>query len=108
MLHIKLDYTFTDRPNSKNQLDNSMFGLLAAIHRTGSISKAAQETGFSYRHVWGALKKWEAALGADLLIWKKGERARLTAFGEKLLFAEQRAKARVLPQLDNLDRKSVV
>jgi putative molybdopterin biosynthesis protein len=102
MLHIKLDYTFTDRPNRENQLNNSMFGLLAAIHRTGSISKAAQETGFSYRHVWGALKKWEAELGADLLVWKKGERARLTAFGEKLLFAEQRAKARVLPQLDNL------
>ncbi len=102
MLHIKLDYTFTDRPNRENQLNNSMFGLLAAIQRTGSLSKAAQETGFSYRQVWGALKKWEAALGAELLVWKKGERARLTAFGEKLLFAEQRAKARVLPQLDNL------
>ncbi len=102
MLHIKLDYTFTDRANRKKQLDNPMFSLLAAIHLTGSISKAAQETGFSYRHVWGALKKWEAAMGAELILWKKGERARLTAFGEKLLFAEQRAKARVLPQIDNL------
>ena len=102
MLHIKLDYTLTDTPNKKSQLENPLFMLLAAIHRTGSISKAAQETGFSYRHVWGSLKKWEAVMGAELIVWKKGERARLTAFGEKLLFAEQRAKARVLPQLDNL------
>jgi len=102
MLHIKLDYTFADKPNKKTQLTNPLFELLWAIHRTGSISKTAQQTGFSYRHVWGSLKKWEEVLGSELIVWKKGERARLTSFGEKLLFAEQRAKARVLPQIDNL------
>jgi len=102
MLHIKLDYTFADAGDRKRQLENPLFVLLEAIHGTGSISKTAAETGFSYRHVWGALKKWEAKLGAELIVWKKGERARLTPFGEKLLFAEQRAKARVLPQIDSL------
>lgn len=102
MWRIRLDYTFSDSPNKKRQLDNPLFTLLESIHRTGSISKSAQETGFSYRHVWGSLKRWEAELGAELIVWKKGERARLTGFGEKLLFAEQRAKARVLPQIDSL------
>lgn len=102
MWRIKLDYTFSDSANGKRQLGNPLFVLLESIHRTGSISKSAQETGFSYRHVWGSLKKWEVELGAELVIWKKGARARLTAFGEKLLFAEQRAKARVLPQIDSL------
>ncbi|RJX30243.1 MAG: LysR family transcriptional regulator [Oxalobacter sp.] len=102
MLHIKLDYTFTESHDKKRQLENPLFVLLEAIHSTGSISKTAAETGFSYRHVWGALKRWETKLGAELIVWKKGERARLTPFGEKLLFAEQRAKARVLPQVDSL------
>ncbi len=102
MLHIKLDYTFCTAPGSQRQLDNPLFDMLGAIHRTGSISKTAKELDYSYRHVWGALKKWEEALGAELILWERGKRARLSAFGEKLLFAEQRAKARVLPQLGNL------
>jgi putative molybdopterin biosynthesis protein len=100
MLHIKLAYTLSDSPG--RQLDNPLFDLLASIHRTGSISKTAVEIGYSYRHTWGALKKWEETLGAQLICWERGKRARLSAFGEKLLFAEQRAKARTLPLAANL------
>jgi putative molybdopterin biosynthesis protein len=102
MLHVKLGYTFTQIPNKKQQLDNPLFEILSAIHTTGSVGQAAQHLALSYRHVWGALKKWEDTLGAELILWERGKRARLSGFGEKLLFAEQRAKARVLPQIENL------
>src|SRR3569832_2441200 len=102
MLHIRLAYGFTATSGNHPQLENPLFDILSAFHRTGSVAQAAQHLGLSYRHVWGTLKKWEASLGSDLVLWERGKRARLTGFGEKLLFAEQRAKARVLPQVDNL------
>jgi len=102
MLHVKLGYSFTRTPGKKQQLDNPLFDLLSAIHSTGSIVQAAQHLDLSYRHVWGALKKWEETLGSELILWERGKRARLSGFGEKLLFAEQRAKTRVLPQIENL------
>ena len=102
MLHISLGYSFSSEPSVRAQLDNPLFAILAAIHRRGSVAQASQELGLSYRHVWGALKKWEAQLGAELISWNQGKRARLSGFGEKLLFAEQRAKARALPELENL------
>lgn len=102
MLHVKLGYTFTQTPSEKPQLDNPLFDILSAIHSTGSVAQTAQHLGLSYRHVWGALKKWEETLGSELILWERGKRARLSGFGEKLLFAEQRAKTRVLPQVENL------
>jgi putative molybdopterin biosynthesis protein len=102
MLHLKLAYTFTNEPGVRRQLDNPLFDILSAVHRTGSVARAANDLGLSYRHVWGVLKTWEAALGSDLIAWQRGKRARLSGFGEKLLFAEQRAKARALPELEKL------
>ena len=57
MLHIKLDYTFCTAPGSQRQLDNPLFDMLGAIHRTGSISKTAKELDYSYRHVRCSLNK---------------------------------------------------
>src|SRR3569833_3367051 len=102
MLHIRLAYGFTDTSGNHPQLENPLFDILSAIHRTGSVAQAAQHLGLSYRHVWGTLKKWEASLGSDLVLWERGKRARLTGFGEKLLFTKQHTKTRVLPQVDNL------
>jgi len=102
MLRIKMAYTLVQETSAETQLDNPLFDMLAAIHQTGSVAQAAQRLGLSYRHVWGALRKWENQLGADLVLWSQGRGARLSGFGEKLLFAEQRAKARALPALENL------
>lgn len=102
MFHIQLGYQFSLDRVLQPQLSNPMFALLDAVHRTGSIGRAAEEVGLSYRHVWGQLKKWEESLGTELIDWERGRRARLTQFGEKLLFAEQLAKARLMPQVDNL------
>ncbi|MEO6016263.1 MAG: substrate-binding domain-containing protein, partial [Polaromonas sp.] len=53
-------------------------------------------------HVWGALKGWEKMLGRELIVWDKGQRARLTPFGEKLLWAERQTQARLAPQIETL------
>ena len=109
MLRIKLDYSFTHHDNAEGatgagaaHLDNPLFALLAAIRQAGSIRKAAAHLGLSYRHVWGELKRWEGALGQPLIVWKKGRHAQLTPFGEKLAWAETRARARIAPQIQSL------
>ena len=106
MLRIKLDYSFSRSdeaaPGAASHLDNPLFVLLAAIRGTGSIGKAAKSMGYSYRHVWGELKRWETELQHALIVWEKGRHARLTPFGEKLVWAEEHARARIGPQIQSL------
>ena len=79
-----------------------LLDLLQAVRSSGSISAAAKSLGFSYRHVWGELKRWEQELGQPLLLWEKGQRARLSEFGDKLLWSERQAQARLAPQIEAL------
>jgi putative molybdopterin biosynthesis protein len=58
--------------------------------------------GLSYRHVWGELNRWESLLQQSLIVWEKGQPARLTEFGDKLLWAERQAQARLAPQISAL------
>ena len=83
-------------------LHHPLMALLQAVRSEGSISTAAKVLGLSYRHVWGELKRWEDRLGRDLIVWDKGQPARLTPFGEKLLWAERQAQARLAPQIEAL------
>ena len=76
--------------------------LLQTVQECGSISAAAKSLRLSYRHVWGELKRWENALGESLLIWDKGQAAKLSPFGLKLLYAERQAQARLRPQIEAL------
>lgn len=59
--------------------------LLKLIEPHGSIQKAAQENGMSYRHAWGAIRKIEMRSGLKLVETQAGGRAgggaRLTAPG---------------------------
>ena len=101
MHRIDLSYTLA-RERSAAAVQHPLFTLLDALHRHGSISAAARELALSYRHVWGELKRWETELGRELVIWAKGQPATLTPFGEKLLWAERRAQARLAPQIEAL------
>jgi len=76
--------------------------LLQAVRASGSISMAAKALNLSYRHVWGELKRWEQTLDQPLIIWEKGQAARLTEFADKLLWAERQAQARLAPQISAL------
>lgn len=60
--------------------------LLELIDTHGSLKKAAEEMGMSYRTAWGKIKKSEKVLGA-LLIERVGSRRggyRLSDFGREL------------------------
>ncbi len=101
MHRISLHYTLgTD--TAPALIRNPLLDLLQAVSAQGSISAAARALALSYRHVWGELKRWEAALGQPLILWEKGQAARLSEFGTKLLLAERQVQARLLPQIEAL------
>ncbi|TWO68532.1 LysR family transcriptional regulator [Caenimonas sedimenti] len=101
MRRVELSYSFADRARG-GWIRNALMDLLHAVQEHGSISRAAQALGLSYRHVWGELKRWETELGQPLIVWDKGQPARLAPFGEKLLWAERQAQARIAPQVEAL------
>jgi putative molybdopterin biosynthesis protein len=98
---LQFHYTLS-RHSSPAQVRNPLIDLLQAVSSHGSISAGARALGLSYRHVWGELKRWEQELGSELLIWEKGQSARLTEFGSKLMWAEAQAQARLAPQIEAL------
>jgi putative molybdopterin biosynthesis protein len=98
---VELRYDFAPR-RQDGWVRNALMDLLHAVQEQGSISGAARTLGLSYRHVWGELRRWEAQLAHPLIVWEKGQRARLAPFGEKLLWAERQAQARLAPQIEAL------
>jgi putative molybdopterin biosynthesis protein len=98
-LHYTLDAQQAPTPGL---VSHPLMTLLQSIEKQGSISASARELGLSYRHVWGALKRWEQALGNELIVWEKGQAARLTEFGHKLMWAERQTQARLAPQIQAL------
>jgi putative molybdopterin biosynthesis protein len=98
---LQLHYTLS-RDTSPALVRHPLIDLLTAVSSQGSISSGARVLKLSYRHVWGELKRWENELGNELLIWEKGQSARLTEFGTKLMWAERQAQARLAPQIEAL------
>ena len=101
MHRLQLHYTLS-KDSSPALVRNPLIDLLKAVSSQGSISGGARALGLSYRHVWGELKRWENELGNELVIWEKGQRAHLTEFGDKLMWAERQAQARLTPQIEAL------
>lgn len=101
MHRLAFHYTLS-RDAQPMPLRNALIEMLQAVASQGSISAAARALGLSYRHVWGELKRWENELGNELLLWDKGKSARLSSFGEKLMWAERQAQARLAPQIEAL------
>ena len=50
--------------------------LLRAVEQTGSLSRAAQALGMSYRHAWSQIKSVEENLGEPLLVRSRGGQSR--------------------------------
>jgi len=90
------------RSSTPSPLHHPLMDLLQAVRDSGSISMAAKNLGLSYRHVWGELKRWEQQLAQPLIVWEKGQPARLTEFADKILWAERQAQARLAPQISAL------
>ncbi|MEY2620321.1 MAG: hypothetical protein RIT26_141 [Pseudomonadota bacterium] len=100
---IALHYTLSkagERP--AGLVSHPLIELLVGVAAEGSISGAARRLGVSYRHAWGELKRWENELGEELIVWGKGQSARLTEFATKLMWAERQTQARLAPQIASL------
>ncbi|MGA1041365.1 MAG: substrate-binding domain-containing protein [Burkholderiaceae bacterium] len=96
---VALSYSLVPDAPLDDLVLHPLIQMLDAVERRGSISAAARTLGLSYRHVWGELKRWEESFGRLLIVWEKGQKARLTSFGQKLLWAERQAQSRLAPQI---------
>jgi molybdate transport repressor ModE-like protein len=79
-----------------------LLGLLRSIEETGSIARASQAVGLSYRYAWGLLRDAEALFGHSLMQTGRGRGTRLSALAEKLIWADRRVSARLSPMLESL------
>lgn len=83
-------------------LDARVLPLLRAVARSGSLTQAVAAVGLSYRHAWGLIGDFEAALGRAVLWSARGRGTTLTPFGEKLVAAEDRLQRQLQPQFRKL------
>jgi molybdate transport repressor ModE-like protein len=104
MLKIQIETSWRIGTSELELADPLLFRLLEAVQTCGSLAKAAEILGFSYRHIWGSLGKWEKAVGRPLVRLERGRGAKLTDFGEKLVRAEQAARSRLEQQIETVQR----
>jgi molybdate transport repressor ModE-like protein len=102
MFRIEIEPVWRFRREADAQEMLVMLDLLNEIRATGKITRAARRAHLSYRHCWNLTEKWAEFFGAPLVAREQGRGTRLTALGEKLVWAGQRLQARLKPQLQNL------
>jgi len=75
------------------------FQLLFAIDRAGSLRKAAEQLGISYRKAWGDIRAAETHLGFELVMRQRGGNAGgssvLTERARQLLQAFEKVKTNI-------------
>jgi molybdate transport repressor ModE-like protein len=102
MMQIEIETVWRFRKESSPQSVAVMLGVLNEIRKTGKITSAANDAHLSYRHVWNLIGHWSDFFGVPLVETQRGKGSKLTAFGEKLVWAGERMQARLGPQLENL------
>src|SRR5512140_1698228 len=100
-LRIKPQWMVSNGADREQQLQ-PVLELLTAVHEQGNLAKACRAADVSYRHAWGMVKQAGETLGAPLLHSTRGQGAKLTALGQKLVWANHRIGARLWPLLDSL------
>lgn len=103
-MHISIDVRWLFGKDNSQEINAGLFKLLRVLQNDVSLKNAAMSAGMSYRHAWGLLKKWENEFNSPLVKMERGRGrgARLTGFGEKLLWAEQHLHERCDPALDSI------
>lgn len=82
-------------------IDSVLFQMLEAVQTEGSLKKATDKIGVSYRFAWGLLNKWQDLLGQPLVLLERGRGAKLAPAGEKLMHGNRHLAATFSPELDN-------
>lgn len=99
-IEIRPSWVFSNEAGE--EVDHQLFTLLHAVHDAGKLTLAAKRVDLSYRHAWNIIAKWSQFFGSPLVQLEQGRGARLSVLGKKLVWAEARAVARLLPQLENI------
>jgi molybdate transport repressor ModE-like protein len=107
MLQVDIETVWRFRKENSPQTVAVMIDVLNEIRKTGKITSAANDAHLSYRHVWNLIEQWSEFFGVPLVEAQRGKGSRLTAFGEKLVWAGERMQARLGPQLENLAQELV-
>jgi molybdate transport repressor ModE-like protein len=104
-MRIDIETIWRFRKPGSRQPTSVMVGFLKDIHETGKLTIAASRHQLSYRHAWNLVNEWSAFFGVPVVERSKGKGTKLTAFGEKLVWAGERLDARLGPQLENLSQE---
>lgn len=102
MIRIDIRPVWRFRSSTEKEFDFQLVSLLAQLEAHGKLTQAAEVAGISYRHAWNLIGQWETFFGVPLVAKAKGRGSTLTPFGRRVLFAGQRAQARLAPELENL------
>jgi len=104
-LQIDIETVFRFRKDATAQSTAVMLDFLRDIRETGKLTEAARRSDMSYRHAWNLIIRWSDFFGVPLVQRRKGKGTSLTPFGDKLVWAGQRMRARLGPQLENLSQE---
>ncbi|HLX24792.1 MAG TPA: substrate-binding domain-containing protein [Usitatibacter sp.] len=102
MIRIDIRPVWRFHSGTQREFDFQLIAVLAELDASQKLTLAAESAGISYRHAWNIVADWEAFFGAPLVTKAKGRGTRLTPLGKRLLWAGQRAQARLAPELENL------
>jgi molybdate transport repressor ModE-like protein len=105
MFRIEIEPVWRFKKDDDPRSIRIMLDFLNEIRITGTIGRAAEREGMSYRHAWNLIEEWSAFFEAPLVERKQGRGTNLTAFGARLVWAGQRLQARLGPQLQNLSQE---
>jgi molybdate transport repressor ModE-like protein len=103
MFNVDIKPHWEIRHDGQGALDTAgLLALLTAIDHSGSIARAAQAIGLSYRYAWGTLRDVEATFGGPLIVSGRGRGTTLTPLAKKLIWADRLISARLAPTLESL------
>jgi len=105
LIRIDIEPVWRFRKDGDAQSMLVMLDFLNEIRATGKISRAAEQSHLSYRHAWNLIEKWSGFFGVPLVDRRQGHGTNLTPFGDKLVWAGQRLRARLKVQLENLSQE---
>ncbi len=104
-MDVELNLRFSLGRGEPVEADDRFFALLQAVDKFGSLRRASEETGMSYRAAWGLLRLWTDRLGRAPVEMRRGQGAGLSEIGRKLLWANQYARDKVAVVLRDLSEE---
>jgi len=101
-LKLQSQWLLDDAASAAQVPLQDVLALLSAIAESGHIAGACRACGLSYRHGWGVLRRFEAVFGTPLLITNRRQGTQLSEFAQRLLWANRRIEARLMPTLESM------